>query len=184
MENISEPTLPLLEKLPERMQEKKKRKAGIEVPILILISAAALTLYSPNSPPLWSWSGWFTLSVSVPLFLPWSRSRQLHPWQIPIMIFILATWDPDTVILTLRPNRSHSALHPMHQNPDSGSFIHFLASKKSPLIVLNWVNPTFWSSQHMIPILTTSHSLSRWFFERNPDPGNSTPQFLCSSGQL
>jgi hypothetical protein len=40
----------LLENLPERMQEKKTRKAGIEVPILILISAASLTLYSPNSP--------------------------------------------------------------------------------------------------------------------------------------
>jgi hypothetical protein len=50
MENISEPTLPLLEKLPERMQEKKTRKAGTDVPILILISAASLTLYSPNLP--------------------------------------------------------------------------------------------------------------------------------------
>jgi hypothetical protein len=39
MPNISEPKC-LLEKLPERMQEKKTRKAGIEVPILILISAA------------------------------------------------------------------------------------------------------------------------------------------------
>ncbi len=131
---------------------------------VILISAASLTLYSLNFSTV-ILILWFTLSQRSPVFamiqIP-AASPMANPQGCPILIIYpgnLRSWsrDPDL------EEKSLTLIAPSHQNPDPGSFIHCLASKKSPLIVLNRVNPTFWSSQHMIPILTISLTLSRRF---------------------